>query len=107
MSNYLGPAYGLMRCPRVALFAVVLYSLFVSPSQIGAAPIDSSAPSTAQSVRNSSWGPTESGPPSALIAWTWSQIFSPIRTILGSRARMIQFGAIGCCIALYIIWWRK
>lgn len=69
--------------------------------------MDNSAPSTSQSVRNPSWRPMESASPPALIGWSWSQIFSPIRSILGNRARMIQFGAIGCCIALYIIWWRK
>jgi hypothetical protein len=39
-----------------------------------------------------------------LIADSW---FGPIKSALSSRTRMLQFGAIACCIALYIIWWRK
>lgn len=39
--------------------------------------------------------------------WSWRKLYNPLETALSSRARMIQFGIIGMCIALYIIVWRK
>ncbi|MFL5242741.1 MAG: hypothetical protein ACJ8FY_11590 [Gemmataceae bacterium] len=109
MINFLGAACGSVRDRRTVLFAAALYSLFLCPMHLGAAPTDSPTRSGSSSVSSTFLRPTLGPSSPALIAgsWSWNQIFSPIRSILGNRARMIQFGAIGCCLALYIIWWRK
>jgi hypothetical protein len=44
-------------------------------------------------------------PPLAL-SW-WEQILNQFETALTSRQRMIQFGAVGMLLALFIIWYRK
>jgi hypothetical protein len=43
-------------------------------------------------------------PPKLIAAgWTLNRVLSPIQSLLNSRARMIQFAAIGMCIGLYIL----
>jgi hypothetical protein len=37
----------------------------------------------------------------------WRKYYLPIQSALGSRQRMIQFGAVGMSIALFIIWYRQ
>jgi hypothetical protein len=39
--------------------------------------------------------------------WTWRKLYAPLESGLASRRRMLQFGIIGMCLALYIIVWRK
>ena len=41
------------------------------------------------------------------LGWTWSKLFSPIERMVGNQTRMIQFGVVALCSAMYIIWWRK
>jgi hypothetical protein len=35
--------------------------------------------------------------------WSLSRLFSPIQRLLNNRARLIQFGAIGVAIGIYIL----
>jgi hypothetical protein len=42
-------------------------------------------------------------PPLIGADWSLSRVLSPITSLLNSRARMIQFAAIGMCIGLYIL----
>ena len=35
--------------------------------------------------------------------WSLNRLFSPVQSLLNSRARMIQFAAIGMCVGLYIL----
>ena len=35
--------------------------------------------------------------------WSLNRVLSPLQSLLNSRARMIQFAAIGMCIGLYIL----
>jgi hypothetical protein len=95
------------RC-RTLLWFLVVCVMAMSAQTLGASTTETLTIAESSIANNNPTGPAITMPP-ALIAdgWTWSQFFSPIKTILGSRARMLQFGAIGCCIALYIIWWRK
>jgi hypothetical protein len=50
-------------------------------------------------------------PHSCLVAATWSdrwhQFYHPVERALASRQRMLQFGAVGMMIALFIIWYRQ
>jgi hypothetical protein len=39
--------------------------------------------------------------------WGLNRFFSFIQSKLGSRARLVQFGAVGMFLGLFIIWWRK
>ena len=74
-----------------------------------------SEPSLARSVRAPAADDCQDHEPTAaarsalLLAdgWTWSSIYSTIETFLGSQRRMFQVGAIGMCIALYVIWMRR
>jgi hypothetical protein len=50
--------------------------------------------------------------PSVLAAsptWSdrWHQFYHPIERGLASRQRMLQFGAVGMTLALFIIWYRQ
>jgi hypothetical protein len=42
----------------------------------------------------------------AMSDW-WHEIYGPIEKALGSRQGMLQFGAVGMVLALFIIWYRK
>jgi hypothetical protein len=42
-----------------------------------------------------------------LAAEWWQQAYNQLETALGNRERMIQFGAVGMCLALLVIWYRK
>jgi hypothetical protein len=35
--------------------------------------------------------------------WSWRKLYRPFENALGSRRRMVQFGVVGMCIALYIM----
>jgi hypothetical protein len=37
----------------------------------------------------------------------WSEIYGPIETALSRRESMVQFGAVGVLIGLFIIWYRR
>src|SRR5262249_11351197 len=39
--------------------------------------------------------------------WSWAKVYSAMENGLSSRRRMVQFGALAMCLALYIIWWRR
>jgi len=39
--------------------------------------------------------------------WSWRKLYAPVEGGLASKRRMLQFGVIGMCVALYIIWWRR
>jgi hypothetical protein len=71
----------------------------------------------AESVSGQARPPDSYGPrnnaPAAIVAVTplstgiCGSLFSPMQSVLGNRRRMLQFGVIGMCIALYIIMWRR
>jgi hypothetical protein len=71
----------------------------------------------AESVPGRARPPDTSGPrhnaPAAIVAvmplstGICGSVFSPLQSALGNRRRMLQFGVIGMCIALYIIMWRR
>jgi hypothetical protein len=37
----------------------------------------------------------------------WDEIYGPIETTLSRREAMVQFGAVGVIIGLFIIWYRR
>jgi hypothetical protein len=37
----------------------------------------------------------------------WEEIYGPIENALSSRETMVQFGAVGVLIGLFIIWYRR
>jgi hypothetical protein len=42
-----------------------------------------------------------------LAAEWWQYAYNQLETALNTRERMIQFGAVGACLALFVIWYRK
>jgi hypothetical protein len=51
---------------------------------------------------------SEAGAIHSLVLGNWlSSLFSKLESWLSDQKHMIQFGAIGMVIALFIIWWRK
>ncbi|HEV3237077.1 MAG TPA: hypothetical protein VGZ25_08820 [Gemmataceae bacterium] len=93
---------------RIASLAILAALGSLTISSLHASERTASDVSMSQCADQNNFASVASRQP-ALIAdgWTWGQAFSPVKSALASRARMLQFGAIGCCIALYIIWWRK
>jgi hypothetical protein len=46
--------------------------------------------------------------PSPVLAKSWfQQILGPIEHALGTRQAMLQFGAVGMALGLFIIWYRR
>ena len=41
-----------------------------------------------------------------LADW-WEEIYGPIENALSRRETMVQFGAVGVLIGLFIIWYRR
>ncbi len=42
-----------------------------------------------------------------LAASWWDEIYGPIENALSSRETMVQFGAVGVLVGLFIIWYRR
>jgi hypothetical protein len=65
------------------------------------------APVTAQTV-----GPTVTGPSTIRVqvplaeGW-WDEFYGSVETALSRRESMVQFGAVGVLIGLFIIWYRR
>jgi hypothetical protein len=50
--------------------------------------------------------PTAHALPPLAEGW-WEEIYGPIENALSSRETMVQFGAVGVLIGLFIIWYRR
>jgi hypothetical protein len=50
--------------------------------------------------------PVRDPPPAciALVGWSWSQIYSPIESMLGNRRRIIQALIVLMMLGLYVMW---
>jgi len=88
---------------RARLLAVVVCLFLAIPAPAsGASPIISSSRSgqAPASVSVSHWSAFA---PTFADGWSWAKFFA----MLKGRSRMLQVGAVGMCLALYIIWWRR
>jgi hypothetical protein len=90
---------------RRMLFLFLLTAL----GYLTVASLRASEPTIADSLSQSSDRDAQTAdaspqPPLIADSWNW---FGPVKSALSSRTHMLQFGAVACCIALYIIWWRK
>ena len=88
---------------RARLFAVVVCLFLAIPLPASGTPptLTSSRPGQATaSVSVSHWS---AAAPTFADGWSWGKFFA----MLKGRSRMLQVGAVGMCLALYIIWWRR
>jgi hypothetical protein len=75
--------------------AFILVLLFQSPN----APAQASP----ASISRLSQSAVVAATPVFAGGWSLNRLLSPLQSLLNSRARMIQFAAIGMCIGLYIL----
>ena len=52
-------------------------------------------------------GLSAQGPGLLLVASWWQDAYGQLESFLGTRQRMLQFGAVGMGLALFIIWYRR
>ena len=92
----------IFRCALRRSFLIVftlLVSLSQAPATLGNAPASPTQAANYSVIA----APILSTPAPALFGDFWTSI----RSIAGSRSRMLQFGIVGMALAIYIMLWRK
>jgi hypothetical protein len=65
------------------------------------------APVTAQTVGRTVAVPSTIRVPLPLAEGWWDEFYGSVETALSRRETMVQFGAVGVLIGLFIIWYRR
>lgn len=82
------PVYPRGPCPRRWSWLLALLLLLDTPAVPAAPPVTVPLPSAALPV---------------VTAWSWSQVYGPLESVLGNRRRMIQVLIVMMCVGLYIM----
>src|SRR5262249_3452174 len=94
--------------PRSGLLLFSLCIFLAASSATRAGPTDADPPTPPGRDIISPPG-IAAAPPSAqpIVAGAWQSFMHFLETNLNNRRRMLQFGVLGMCLALYIMIWRR
>jgi hypothetical protein len=90
--------------PPAGLLLLSVCLLLATHSAARAGPTAADPPAPSRLAIMAAPPPTVTQP---IVAGAWQSFMHFLETNLNNRRRMLQFGVLGMCLALYIMIWRR